>query len=195
MAMTFSHDLDPALDRSRRGRVVVLNGTSSSGKSSLAGALQQRMDQPWFHLPIDRWHTMRGPVVGDEPFDRVFQRTVLGFLASVGAMARAGNHVIVDVVLGERWRLRELLAAAAGLDLVLVRVFCPLEELVRREHDRGNRTAGIAAMQYPLVHAGIDHDVTVDTSTASPEACAEVVAAYLRSLGDGPWPPAAAARA
>ena len=35
------------------GRIIVLNGTSSAGKSSLSRALQGRLDGPWLGVGID----------------------------------------------------------------------------------------------------------------------------------------------
>lgn len=43
----------------RRGRIVFLNGTSSSGKSSIARELLDILDEPAFHLPVDAFHAMR----------------------------------------------------------------------------------------------------------------------------------------
>ena len=36
-----------------RGRVIVLNGTSSAGKSTLSRALQARLDGAWLGIGID----------------------------------------------------------------------------------------------------------------------------------------------
>jgi chloramphenicol 3-O phosphotransferase len=35
------------------GRVIVPNGTSSSGKATLALALQERLDEPYMHVSLD----------------------------------------------------------------------------------------------------------------------------------------------
>ncbi len=37
------------------GTIVLLNGTSSSGKTSLAKALQGIMDEPWLHTGVDEY--------------------------------------------------------------------------------------------------------------------------------------------
>jgi len=52
------------------GQVILLNGASSSGKTSIAAELQEVMDRPWFHLPVDAFSSMRGrrqTAVLDEP--------------------------------------------------------------------------------------------------------------------------------
>ena len=39
--------------RGRRGQIIFLNGTSSSGKSSIAGQLLLMLDPPHFHMSVD----------------------------------------------------------------------------------------------------------------------------------------------
>jgi chloramphenicol 3-O phosphotransferase len=46
-------------NRGRRGQIIFLNGTSSSGKSSIAGQLL-RLDPPHFHMSVDAINSMRG---------------------------------------------------------------------------------------------------------------------------------------
>jgi hypothetical protein len=41
------------------GRIIFLNGASSSGKSSIAEQLLEVLEQPWFHLPVDAINAMR----------------------------------------------------------------------------------------------------------------------------------------
>ena len=35
------------------GKIILLNGASSAGKSSLAQALQQRLEEPFWHWSIE----------------------------------------------------------------------------------------------------------------------------------------------
>jgi chloramphenicol 3-O phosphotransferase len=49
------------MDTGAPGTIVLLNGTSSSGKTSIVRALQARMDEPWLHTGIDE-HAPRLPV-------------------------------------------------------------------------------------------------------------------------------------
>ncbi|MEJ8652328.1 hypothetical protein WKI65_30630 [Streptomyces sp. MS1.AVA.3] len=43
----------------RVGRIIFLNGTSSSGKSSIARELLLTLDETYFHMPVDAFHAMR----------------------------------------------------------------------------------------------------------------------------------------
>lgn len=162
------------------GTVVLLNGTSSSGKSSIARELVATLDGSWFHLPVDAFHAMRGgSVLPEGGLQAEIDRTVKGFHRAVAGMAAAGNNVVVDCPLSRRWRLLDLLALLVPQDTVLVAVRCPLPELERREAERGDRTPGLAALQYPVVHAHGPHDLDVDTAEHRPGECARRIAEFL----------------
>lgn len=157
----------------RPGRVILLNGTSSSGKSSIAKELLATLDGAWYHLAVDQFHRIRSRHDwSEEEFLPVFQRTVLGFHRAVAGMASAGNDVIVDHILGERWRLADCLTVLDGLPVLFVGVRCSLNELERRERERGNRTIGRAALQFPLVHQHGVYDLEVDSERHTPAECA-----------------------
>ncbi|MER6916640.1 AAA family ATPase [Streptomyces sp. NPDC000594] len=155
------------------GTVVLLNGASSSGKSSVARALTDILDDTWFQLPVDAFHAMRrGGPIAEEDLPAEIDRTVKGFHRAVAGMAAAGNNLVVDHPLSRRWRLLDLLDLLVPEDTVLVAVRCPLPELERRERERGDRPAGLAALQYGHVHSHGTHDLEVDTSRHSPQECA-----------------------
>jgi chloramphenicol 3-O phosphotransferase len=178
-----------------QGRVVLLHGTSSSGKTTVARAIQALSDEPWLRLGIDvfwtavdeRWME-HGPRASEGFSWRedgtivpgtVGRRLAAGMRAAVAACARQGNDILVDDVFIDRdwldgWR-REL----AGLDWRLVGVLAALPELEERERTRGNRIIGEARAQVDVIHHGIKYDLTVDTVSQSPEECARAVLAAL----------------
>ncbi|MFF2143278.1 chloramphenicol phosphotransferase CPT [Kitasatospora sp. NPDC058190] len=178
--------------------VIVLNGGSSSGKSSLARALQELLPEPWLHLGTDtlvaalpsRLLTggdgIGGVTDGDGTVEvgPVFARLDAAWSVGVAAMARAGARVLVDeVFLGgaasqQRWR-----SALEGLDVLWVGVRCAPEVAAAREAARGDRVAGMAAAQASAVHEGVAYDLVVDTSQASPGDCAESVLARMANCG------------
>lgn len=162
------------------GTVILLNGTSSSGKSSIAGALLDLLDGTWFHMPVDAFHSMRcDKPIADEDLQAEIDRTAKGFHRAVAGMAAGGNNLVVDHPLSRRWRLLDLLDLLVPEDTVLVGVRCPLTELERRERERGDRELGLAAMQFDQVHAHGAHDLDVDTSLLSPEECALRIRDFL----------------
>ncbi|RZB20113.1 chloramphenicol phosphotransferase [Streptomyces sp. F001] len=164
----------------RRGLVVFLNGTSSSGKSSIAAELLRILDEPYFHMPVDAFHAMRSrtPVPPDQ-LDTMLHRTWQGYHRAVAAMAAAGNNVVMDHILSAEWRLRDCLSLFVPQDVVLVGVHCPMDELERRERERGNRPAGLAARQLKQVHAHGVYDIECDTSVSDPLECARRIKGFL----------------
>lgn len=171
------------------GRIIFLNGTSSSGKSSIARELLDILDDGVFsYLAVDSFNAMRTKRdLAQEDLDAALRRTRMGFHRSIAAMAEVGNDVVVDHVLSEPWRLIDCLSVLPPEDVLFVGVRCSLEELVRREKARGDRPSGLAAMQCDLVHEHGDYDVECDTGTAGPRECAELIRKFL---SDRPTPTA-----
>jgi chloramphenicol 3-O phosphotransferase len=169
--------------RGRRGQIIFLNGTSSSGKSSIAGQLLLMLDPPHFHLSVDAINSMRAKQktreLGDAELQTVLARTRAGFHRAVAGMAEAGNDVIADHVLSEPWRLRDCLEVMAGYRVVFVGVRCSAAELERREYQRGDRPPGVALAQQAPVHAHGLYDIECDTTTASPYDCAVRITDFL----------------
>jgi chloramphenicol 3-O phosphotransferase len=160
--------------------IVFLNGTSSSGKSSIARELLRILDEPWFHLPVDAFHAMRSRrEVAPEELPTILRRTWMGFHRAVAGMAAAGNNVVVDHVLSEEWRLVDCLGLFDPRNVVLVGVRCSLDELRRRESARGDRPAGLAARQFPQVHSYGPYDVECDTTATDSVDCARQISSYL----------------
>ncbi|GAB4211297.1 MAG: chloramphenicol phosphotransferase [Roseiflexaceae bacterium] len=179
------------------GQIIVLNGTSSAGKSTLAKALQELLPEPYLHIGIDTvifalpkrylnpplWNEVfrytwppdgspEGLVIDAGP---IGHRLINGLHLSVAALARAGNHVIVDHVLLETAWVSECAQLFHDLPALFVGVLCPLEVVEQRERDRRDRTLGQARAQFWRVHAHGSYDLTVDTALHSPEACAEQI--------------------
>jgi len=95
-------------------------------------------------------------------------------------MARAGARIIIDeVFLGgaesqQRWQ-----KALGELPVLWVGVRCDRAVAAGREIARGDRTAGMAALQADVVHQGVSYDLEVDTTHSESLACAQVIAAHV----------------
>ncbi|MCH6160571.1 chloramphenicol phosphotransferase CPT family protein [Streptomyces marispadix] len=163
------------------GRIIFLNGTSSSGKSSIARELLGILDDGvFFHMAVDGFNAMRTKrSLPQQDLDAALRRTRMGFHRSIAAMAEAGNDVVVDHVLSEPWRLIDCLTVLCPQDVVFVGVHCSREELARREEARGDRPSGLAALQYDVVHQHGDYDFECDTTARSPRECAALIKEFL----------------
>ncbi|WP_329046349.1 chloramphenicol phosphotransferase CPT [Amycolatopsis sp. NBC_01488] len=170
-------------------RVIVLNGASSSGKTTLARALQAVLPDPWLTFGVDTLLTgmpLSGAGIDITPDGEVtvgdaFRALEAAWIAGIAAMVHAGARIVVDeVFLGGGASQRRWLAAFDGLDVLWVGVHCAVEVATARELARGDRIAGMAARQANLVHDGVRYDVEADTSDTDPATCAKAVAARVR---------------
>jgi chloramphenicol 3-O phosphotransferase len=172
------------------GKILILNGTSSSGKTSILEVLQTTLDDPYLNAGLDKFIWMLPTRYLDRPlWDQVLglageagplgHRLVSGMHHGIAALSRAGNNVLADHVLVEPSWVRECADTFAGLPAHLIGVRCPLEVVEEREKARRDRTLGQARIQFDLVHAHGVYDLEVDTSVESVDACAERIKAYI----------------
>ena len=172
------------------GRILLLDGASSAGKSTLARALQAQLPEPFWHWSID--HLLASGTLPRERIDRgdfawaeMREAFFDGFHRSIPALASAGNDLIVEhIVETAAWsrRLDELLAP---FDVFRVGLRCPLLELERRERERGDRREGSAREDDAITHGFVAYDLEVD-STQPVDAVAARVTQAWRARGARP---------
>jgi chloramphenicol 3-O phosphotransferase len=163
--------------------IIILNGASSSGKTSLLKAIQDTFEEPFVDLGIDKFIFAMPKRYLDRPLwddvlglaDRAGATGHLLFSAmhhAILAASRQGINVVADHVLVEPCWLEECARLFQYESAWLVGVRCPLEILEEREKNRRNRTLGQARLQYEKVHQPGIYDLEVDTSRLSPSECA-----------------------
>jgi chloramphenicol 3-O phosphotransferase len=173
------------------GTVIILNGTSSSGKTSILRQLQALLSEPYLEAGLDKFLWMLpsrylAPPLWDEVMGRattaglVGQRLISGMHRAIAALSRAGNNVLAEHVFLDRAWLVECASLFHALPTYLIAVRCPLPVLEKRERERRDRTLGQARAQYLLVHAHAVYDLEVDTSLMSALQCAERIQAYVQ---------------
>lgn len=161
-----------------RGAVIVLNGTSSSGKSSVAAALQERLEGPWLHSEMDVFARMLPSRYQVTPAR--WGPLLNGSFAAVAALARAGNNVIFDLVLPPSAK-QDLAAVLDGVPTVFIGVLCERRVAEEREARRADRAVGLVTKQIDIVHRECDYDFTVETSGAAPDEVADQIARRLHA--------------
>ncbi len=171
-----------------RPPVIFLNGTSSSGKSTLTAALQERFDPAFLHFSEDYFFAMlpAGAYERADFFD-VGSRLYQGFASAAAAMVAQGNHLIVDTVAWVPGSMAAFVRALEGIDVLAVGVQCDLTVAEAREAGRGDRNSGLARRQSPTTHAEALYDLEVDTSSTSLADCVDAIA---RAWADPPADPA-----
>lgn len=208
----------PAIDDARHvdktcavsGTLIVLNGASSSGKTSIAHELQRRWPRPLLvtgldaaitewptHLIMDfserRGDLMPNPgiriVPGQGPapsWITEFSDDFLNMLrlrhASWAALHEDGFDLVVDHVIVDS-TIRSM-ARDSLVGATWVRVDCDVDEAVRREAARPDRHAGFASGTAAIVHDEMTYDFCVDTTARTPGENARLIIDYLARATD-----------
>lgn len=175
-----------------RTDVIVLNGGSSAGKTSIARRLQAILPEPWLRLGVDTLVEALPPAMqaGGEGIEFSsdgavsvgpgFRTLESAWMQGVAAMARTGARIILDeVLLGGVTSQERYRAPLEGLEVLWVGVHCQREVATRREVGRSDRIMGMAASQAEMVHDGVAYDVEVDTTHQATEECARIIAAQV----------------
>jgi len=191
-------------------QAIFLNGTSSSGKTTLARALQAALPDNWQHLALDQFRDgmpdkFRGlnapegstgwrglnvvPVSNGNPgYTKIAfgdQGTALlkGMRRAMRAVLDAGTNIIIDDIILEPEFLNDYLDVFAGIDLWFIGIRCDLAIIEEREAQRLGRFPGTARGHLMQCHAHDHYDIEVDTGSHSPAQC---TAAILAGLAEGP---------
>lgn len=170
----------PRPDGRAGGQVILLNGPSSSGKSSLAKALQalmrERGSRAWEVVSIDDF-------MKTDPMETIYEDDVFEISGDLCARAReileTGAGVIIDHVITSERIFRQLADSVRDYPLRLVHVTCPLRILREREKARGDRCPGSAESSARYLFPKTGYEVTADTGCTAPRENAAFIAEKL----------------
>jgi chloramphenicol 3-O phosphotransferase len=150
--------------------VIVLHGPTSSGKSSLARALQDIAQVPAFHVTLDAFATMsrRRDMRSPEEVQQAHHIHCENLRSALARLVTTQFEIIVDVVLRDENELQDIFRVLTGRPVYLVGVRAPLEVLEERERRRKDRGTGMAREQSINPAFSRNYDLTIDTSMHSP---------------------------
>lgn len=159
-----------------KNKIIILNGVSSSGKSSILKAFQEFSSDCYYGIRMDRINDIlpqkyrvydQYEALSEENrkgfyYNKEKQKFELGEYAKnmsedfwhiIKSLANRKRNIIIDTV---SFGLKEFIFAGEILDLdkndvYLVRVTCNINELRKREQNRGDRPVGSAEKQIPMI--------------------------------------------
>jgi chloramphenicol 3-O phosphotransferase len=173
-----------------KGTIIILNGTSSAGKTSLVHELQSIMPEPFLEAGIDIFLCMLPRRYFHQPlWDEILGRAnqsgkmghelVAGMYQTALTLSNMGMNVLMDHVLVEPEWIRECAALFHDSPAYLIGVRCPIEVVEQREECRRERTPGQARKQIDVIHANLVYDFELDTSLHSVESGAQAIKDFL----------------
>ena len=167
------------------GKIIVINGPSSSGKTTLALTAQKQFDIPFLRfsfdlfldnkvLPMDQIN--RGVFSWDSIRPFVF----IGIHQCLPALATAGNNLIFDHIIKTKAWLDNLIQSLSGLDVFFVGLNCSLPELERREIQRGNRRIGEARTDFQTVQTITSYDLELNSENPAEDNAKILIEAWKK---------------
>lgn len=166
-----------------KGRIVFLNGVTSSGKTSIVDALQTYEDPFFYVVANDLFEQMVGDRFLQKDYWKYLSEVILMMYHTAKLYSDMGKNVLIDGILVEREQLKphyqQLLGILKDNPLDVVEVYCPLEICRQRNLARGDRYETQSAEQAALMAANIHYSMRVDTSISSPMECASQIIQQL----------------
>jgi chloramphenicol 3-O phosphotransferase len=168
-----------------KGKIICLNGVSSSGKSTLAKSLQENLKEPYFLMSEDtfvfilpdKFNAFKNDT---EENEKVLEEALFNYYHTVKLYSDRGSNIIIDTVLDDEEWVDYLLEVLQDNPVLFVHVTCPKEELIKRELVRGDREIGLAAEQLKYLSPKEEiYDITVDTHVNTANECASRIIAIL----------------
>lgn len=163
----------------QKGRIIFLNGVTSSGKTSIVEALQNQEEIFFYVVANDLFQEMVGENYLRKNYWKYLSEVIIMMYHTAKLYSDMGKNVLVDGILTEREEIkphyRQLLEILKDNPLDIVEVFCPLEICRQRNIIRGDRYETQSQEQYDLMAGNIKYSTRVDTSIYSPEECAKKI--------------------
>lgn len=187
--------------------IILLNGASSAGKSSIAVKLQEKM-HPALHVGFDHFCIMLpgsymfGGAHADQGFSAVCRQDEKGPIIDVKtgpvgkelgfamrramkALADSNFSLIIDELLLSPEELPDYKELFRDYKVYFISVKPPLDVVIQREKERGDRVLGMARGCYEVVYANKLVDLEIDSSKGTPEQLAQEILNFIR---DNPHP-------
>ena len=173
------------------GKIIFLNGTSSSGKTTLIRGLQEALEEPFLEMGLDKFIYMlpkryHNPPLWDDILGKADvagafgHQLVYAMHHAILNMAKSGMNILADHVLVEPAWIEDCAKLFCDQDAYLIGLRCELALLEQRESDRQDRTLGQARKQYDKIHAHGIYDFQVDTGKYQPKETVKQLIDYLR---------------
>ena len=160
----------------KQGKVILLNGVSSSGKTTLANMIQEQSKEKYYHIQQDIFCTMVHGKFYNKDYENTEDAAVLAMYNFVLSLCQNGENSIVDTVIldsKEKW-LRASVELLKDMPVTFVKVNCPLHELEKREVKRGDRKVGLSRLQMDNMKFNT-YDIEVNTFEMPIEECVEKI--------------------
>ena len=155
--------------------VILLNGPSSAGKSTLSKELQKRLGESDLEsviISIDDYMVT-------DPKETIYEDDIYEIMPAMcrdlKEAVRAGKIVIMDLAITSERIFDAFLDAAKEAKVLTVKVICDVDILRQREKERGDRCPGSAEASLQYLWPKDGYDLCVDNGKVSAAENAKII--------------------
>ena len=163
----------------QKGPVIYLNGVTSTGKSSIAEALRQRVDFYYLSDDIFEDNIIDTPEYGTQGYWEKLAEAVFLMYRTAALFSEHGKTVVIDSMLLESAAFAphypRMLEIFWDHPLFVVDVHCPLAICRQRNLSRSDRHENQSREQAAVMAQNVRYDLHLDTSLLSPDQCAREI--------------------
>jgi len=162
----------------KKGHIIFLNGITSSGKTSIAKAIQELNDD-FYIVSNDLFQDMiSAKRLRDNYFKNLCEAIIMMY-HTAKMFSDMDKNVLIDGMLIEfediQPHYQQMLEILKDNPLDIVEVYCPLELCRKRNIFREDRYENQSDEQNELMAKNIKYTLKVDTSLHSPAECANMI--------------------
>lgn len=162
-----------------KGHIIFLNGVTSSGKTSIVEAIQERDDVFFYVVANDLFQEMVGEKFLRENYWKYLSEVIIMMYHTAKLYSDMGKNVLIDGILVERNEIaphyQQLCEIMKDNPLDLVELYCPLDICRKRNIIRGDRYENQSDEQHELMAKNIEYRLRVDTSLHTAAECADII--------------------
>ncbi|PWR70437.1 phosphotransferase-like protein [Methanospirillum stamsii] len=186
--------------------IILLNGTSSSGKTTIGKKLQEKFDGVLLLYGLDTMVQTAFPEKCDyPPYDekaikvamsesngqKVAKLAISPYMYPVyeaaihfyRMLSEKGYFLIIDEVLFDKNRIVPYFNLLSKETVYFFGIKPELDVVVKREQERRDRLSGLAAGLYNEVYNPLfTYDLTIDTGVLSPDEAADLILNYIQDI-------------
>ena len=162
-----------------KGKIIYLNGVTSTGKTSITKALQNREDVFFYALSNDLFEETVGDRYLRADYWKHLWDAIYMMYHTAKLFSDMGKNVIIDGMILEKEEFhphyQQILEIFAENPLSIVEVYCPLEICRERNIARGNRGELQSHYQNQYMAKEVIHTLRVNTHLQSAAECAQQI--------------------
>jgi len=191
--------------------IIFMIGTPSSGKTSIAKALQKQLDQPYLYAPTDTFvnmlpssyielesqhkqgiyyvrDTSQAELRTYVKLGPIAQKLTTGIIRAIAGLASADLNIICEGVIWEKAIIQEAACGWKDFRVFFIHINPSLELIEQRESQRkdwfggGERVKGHVRGAYETIQTfGNIYDLVIDTTDMTAAQGAEKIIAFMQA--------------